>query len=433
MANPTDISLEHYLAISRAVAGELDFQKVLNRIAGAVRSKLLEYDHLDVAIVSPDDSSVHVAFETGVSTVWGRVGKSQPNEFSPIRQLLQGETKSMLTGDAWEDPRFHFEGAFDAPIFEANLHSRIHVPLYVHGKVLGSLNVSLHRKNAYDENDLVVAQNIADLISPYVYALNMGEQARASALAEGAARGREQSIRLGAQRLTEAMEAERQRLGMELHDQTLADLSAIYRRVTQLATQANPDSRALEQVSESISRCTSELRGIIENAKPGVLDLFGLTQAIEAQLDRVTQGLDRAIETFVSDTTDNALDAGPDRIRIAVFRIVQEAVTNAIKHSGCLRISVVLTQSEDQILITVANDGIEPSEGWRRSTGGVDNIRIRAALIGSEVDFHRNESGEGSRTVLAIPMGLLRETDPPLQDTQIAFQSPETQNRSSMT
>ncbi len=433
MADPTENFLEHYLAISRAVAGELDYQNVLNRIAGAVCSKLLEYDHLDVAIVNPVDRTMHMAFETGVSTVWGTNGKQLPNALSPIRQVLQGESGSILTGDAWEDSRFHFDGAFDAPIYEANLHSRIHVPLYVHGEVLGSLNFSLHRKHAYDENDLVVAQNIADLISPYVYAVNMGEQARVSALAEGAARGREQSIRLGAQRLTEAMETERQRLGMELHDQTLADLSAIYRRVTQLATEANPNQQELMQLSDSISRCTSELRGIIENAKPGVLELFGLTQAIEAQLDRVTQGLDRPIRAFVSDETNNALDNGPDRIRIAVFRIVQEAVTNAIKHSECSRISVELWRSEDQILISVANDGNEPSEGWRRSSGGVDNIRIRAALIGSDVAFHRNTNGQGSRTVLTIPESVLMPTGSPdpVPEAPVNFQRTATRFRRS--
>jgi hypothetical protein len=77
-----DIKLEHYLAISRAIGGELDFQKVLNRIAGAVKSKLIDYDHMDVAVVLPSDKSMHVAIETGVKTIWGIDGKKQENEVS---------------------------------------------------------------------------------------------------------------------------------------------------------------------------------------------------------------------------------------------------------------------------------------------------------------------------------------------------------------
>lgn len=407
MSSRDAIKLEHYLAISRAIGGEFDFQNVLNRIAGAVKSTLLEHDHMDVAVVLPSDKSMHVAIETGMQTFWGQAGTQQQNKFSPIRQMLSGEVDVLTTGDAWEDPRFHFEGSFDEPIFSANLRSRIHVALSVHGEILGALNISSHKKNAYNAQDIETARNIADLISPYIYALAMGEQARASALAEGAARGREQSLRIGAQKLTEAMEAERQRLGMELHDQTLADLSAIYRRVERLAEAALPDARELRHVSDTISRSMSELRGIIENAKPGVLDLFGLTQGIEAQLKRATQGLDRQIATSVTDSTDNAIDRGAYRIRLAVFRIVQEAVTNAVKHSGCRAINVVLSQESDAIKVEVSNDGSEPAEGWRRSTRGVNNIKVRADLIGADVAFVRNASGTGSKTVLTVPLGEL--------------------------
>ena len=410
MSDRNDIQLEHYLAISRAVAGELDFQKVLNRIAGAMKSKLLNYDHLDVAVVLPGDKSMHVSLETGVKTLWGKGGEHQPNEFSPIRQMLSGEVDLLVTGDAWEDPRFHFDGAVNSPIFEANLHSRIHVPLNVHGEVLGALNISSHQKNAYDAGDIEIARNIADLISPYIYALNMAEQARVAALAEGAARGREQSLRIGAQKLTDAMEEERQQLGMELHDQTLADLSAIYRQVTRLANQVHPETRELQKLSDTISRSTEELRRIIENAKPGVLDLFGLTQAMEAQLKRSSRGLEREISTSVSDTTDNYLDHGAYRIRLAVFRIVQEAVTNAVKHSGCSMINVSLSRGDDQILVKVVNDGTEPPEGWRRSARGVNNIRIRAALIGAEVSLDRNENGQGSQTLLSIPLQAINRS-----------------------
>lgn len=393
MARSENINLEDYLAISRAVAGELDFQKVLNRIADEVQSKFLHHDHMDVAIVLPGASDLHVAFEVGYETVWGRGSLSKPVAQSPVRKVLTGELSHILTGDAWEDPLFHFDGAFNAPIFDANLHSRIHVPLNVHGVVHGSLNISSHRKNAYTTKDLEVARNIADLISPYIYALSMGEQARISALAEGAARGREQSLRLGAQRLTDAMEAERTRLGMDLHDQTLADLSAIYRQITRLAADHHDAAAPLTRISQAVSRCTSDLRGIIENAKPGVLDLFGLQQAIEAHLERAAATTARAITFQVSDQTDGLLDNGPTRIRTSVYRIAQEAITNAVRHSGCDEISVTLSARPKVITLTISNNGAAPAPGWDRSTGGVDNIRIRAALIPADVQFSATDAG----------------------------------------
>jgi len=416
-------SLENYLAISRAVAGELDMQCVLNQIAGAVKSKLLSYDHMDATVVLATDKSKHVAFETGVNTIWGEAGKHHANAFSPIRQLLNGEVEYLLTGDAWSDPRFHFDGVADGPIFQANLHSRIHVPMMVHGDVLGALNISSHEKNAYGDAERSIAQNIADLIAPYFYALNKSEQARSSTLAEGAARGREKSLRLGAQKLTEAMEAERQRLGMELHDQTLADLSGIYLRMSRLADAADPDLGELHNLGQAISRCAVELRGIVENAKPGVLELFGIMQAIEAQLERATQGQDRNIATEISDETGDLLDQGDDQIRLAVFRIVQEAVNNAVKHSGCRHIRVKITHSDNGVQIVVANDGLIPPNGWRRSNGGVGNIRVRADLIGASVSFERSQKGDGSRTVLWVPI-----EPPPLQASRVQQPSPPKQN-----
>lgn len=410
MNRSDNTELEQYLAISRAVAGEMDLQNVLNRIAGAVKTNLIDYHHLDVAVVLPGDKSKHFAIETGIETVWNRDGKGQPNARAPVRQVLSGEVGVIVTGNAWEDPRFHFDGADDAPIFQANLRSRIHVALTVHSEVIGVLSFSSPDQDAYDDEDVRIAKNIADLIAPYFYALNMADQARSSALAEGAARGSEQSLRHGAQKLTEAMEAERQRLGMELHDETLAELSSVYRQISRLADEGNADGGELRALTNSISHCTTELRRIIENTRHGVLDLFGLTEAIAAQLDRATQGLQRQVATSVCDETGGLLDRAEYRLQLSVFRIVQEAVTNAVKHSGCSAIEVEIRRVHPDVQIKISNDGRVPPEGWRRSVGGVDNIRVRAALIGAEVTFERDRVGSGSQTIVRVPNSVLVAT-----------------------
>ena len=397
-------SLDRYLSISRAVAGQLDFQKVLHRIADEIR-EILPFDHMDIAIITPDRKGGHVAFEVGVETGWSEGGRSRPIAQSPIRDLLLGEIPFILTSDAWEDPRFHFDGAFDAPIYEAELHSRIHVPLNVHGVVHGSLNISSHAKNAYEQADLEEARRIADLISPYIYALKMGEQAREAALREGAAKGREQALRSGALRLTEGMEEQRKRLGMELHDQTLADLSSIYRQVTQLTRKAGPESPELAKIGRSIARCTDELRRIIENAKPGILELFGLQQAIEAQLEKAVAGADRAIETSLTDATSGILDHGPDTIRTAIFRIIQEALTNAVKHSDCRMISVSLETAGGNVIVEVRNDGKSPNDGWSESKRGVDNMKVRAELISADLSFRDDD--DVTSILLCVPQGIL--------------------------
>jgi signal transduction histidine kinase len=416
MQTRIDHTLDHYLAISRAVAGQMDFKAVLHQIAGEVQ-KILAYDHMDVAIISPDHTDCHVSVEVGVATQWGEDHKLRPIEESPIRDLLGGKVDSILSGDAWVDPVFHLEGHFSGPIFEADLHSRIHVPLLVHGELHGSLNISSHQKDAYNEDDLAVAKNIADLISPYFYALSMGDTARQLALSEGAARGREEALRSGALRLTQGMEFQRRRLGMELHDQTLGDLSRIYRQITTLSRRSRVSATEIAGIGDAIGQCMGELRRIIENAKPGVLEMFGLQQAIEAQLEQTVEGVTPKVHYSVVDETGGALDRAPEMLRTSVFRVCQEAVNNAVRHGRCRNLKVALANSGDCIDVSISNDGLEPPKNWAQSTRGIDNMRVRAALISGSISFERQNDVTVVR--LTVPGSLA--TDPVPQFLTEAF------------
>lgn len=407
---PAAPDLDRYLAISRAVAGQLDFRKVLIQIAGEVEN-LLPHDHMDVAIIMPDDRNSNVAFEVGMATGWGETGEPQPIAKSPIRHLLRGDVANIITGDAWKDSQFHFDGAFDSPIYDARLHSRIHVPLQIHGTIYGSLNISSHDIDVFSLEDVSTAQNIADLIAPYFYALIRGRQAEKSALAEGAARGRAEALRQGALRLTEGMERERRRLGMELHDQTLADLTRIYRQLDQFTRRTELSGQELAQLGKDTAQCTRELRRIIEDAKPGILELFGFTQAVEAQLERSVTGTPTPIATFVVDHTAGILDKGPEPVRTAIFRIVQEAVNNAVKHGGCSTINVEIRLSADVLQITVSDNGSGPRKGWDQSNGGIENMRVRAALISADLVFEDNEDNAKTLIKIRLPVRELALAD----------------------
>ena len=327
-----------------------------------------------------------------------------------IRDLLSGKVSHIVTDDAWTDERFHFDQAFDAPIFDANLHSRLHVPLQVHGVIHGALNISSHRKNKYNEDDIQTAQLIADLLAPYIFALIRSEEARELALAEGAARGNEEALRVGALRLTEGMENERQRLGMDLHDQTLADLARIYRNVSRINRSGNPTAPDVARLGEEISVCMTELRRIIEDTKPGVLDLFGFAHAVEAQLERSAAGIVPPIQTEVHDGGAALLDQCPDSLRTALFRIVQEAINNAVKHSDPTRLSVLIDADEENIRISISDDGSGEIPAPGTSSGGLDNMRIRAALVSARVEIVGDGKENGTRVTISLPRSELSES-----------------------
>ncbi len=231
----------HLLRISRAMAGHLDFQAAIQAVSAEL-GDVLPHDHLDICLLG-SEGTIHAAYEAGLHTDWSLNPHPVPVSGSPIRSILQGETLVMRTGDATLDPRFRFEGAFNHPIFDQNLRSRIHTALLVRGEVIGAFSCSKHDADFYGEGDAALARHVADLLAPYFYALRASQETRRLAIEEAEGRAREEGLREGALRLTEELERERQRIGMDLHDQTLADLTRIVRRLEALREgPVDPDS-----------------------------------------------------------------------------------------------------------------------------------------------------------------------------------------------
>lgn len=401
--NPEDSMLQHLIRISQALAGQLDFRSAIQAVADEV-SDIIPYDHLDVCIVRPDGET-HAAYETGLTTRWGSADEPpMPMDRSPIRDLLWGAVPYILTDDATGDARFLFEGAFNRPIFDAGLRSRLHVPLRVQGAVIGALSCSSHARARYTLDDVKAAQHVADLLAPYFYALRASEQAKQSAIEEAEARAREDGLRLAAFRLTEAQERERQRIGMDLHDETLAHLTRLLHRVSRLAEADVVDGEALRPVAESLNACIAELRRIIDDAKPNVLQLFGFTHGIEDLLDRARQEAGPGLATRLVDDTGGRINALDEPVRLALFRIVQEALNNAARHANAGEIVVHLKAEPHRIVIAVTDDGVGLSGGHSRKTGGIHNMRTRAALVAAEFRIGRPSTGRGTRVSIALPV-----------------------------
>jgi signal transduction histidine kinase len=317
--------------------------------------------------------------------------------------VLRGETPFLLTADALEDPRFHFDGAIDEPIYSAGLRSRIVVPLKARGAIVGALNISRHMPDCYTYHDVEVAQHCADFIAPYIYALIQSEQARRAMLAESEARSRKELLRVGAARLTEGMERERRRIAMDLHDQTLADLSRIVRQVSALHHQGVARAAQLADLESEIVNCLTELRHIVDDMRPGVLELFGLRDAIEAHLNRSISRASPPIAVHMRDQSDGTADMLPERIRTALYRIAQEAINNAVRHAAPGRIDVALLIAGSTLRITIADDGLGCRATEGDEGGGIGHMHTRAALIGADL---RVEPGKERGTRVSVEIAL---------------------------
>merc|ERR1711969_87227 len=157
------------------------------------------------------------------------------------------------------------------------------------------------------------------MLSPYFHALRTAERAQQAALVRAEAQARKEGLRQGALELTQALEQERQRIGMDLHDQTLADLSRLLRE----GTSEGPPPRR-DVLAGQLSDCIRDLRRIIDTAVPTLLELFGFAHAVRVHLERAVG--DGAAEIEVIDRTEGAPDGLDATTRTALYRITQEAI-----------------------------------------------------------------------------------------------------------
>ncbi|MFZ5962554.1 ATP-binding protein [Thalassococcus sp. BH17M4-6] len=360
------------------IAGRLSEETDIAAALGAVEddiARLIPFVHCDVCLL--DRPGWVVSHEVGIRTRWSRA--SGRVDHAPIRDLLLGRCDHMLTEDATCDPRYTYPGASCEPILNHNLRSRVNVPLRVMGDVIGTLNLSDVRIGVYDSATVALAQKIADILAPSFHILHLAERARRTGRAPEAGRASEEGLRRGALELTQALEQERQRVGMDLHDQTLADLSRLLREVT--AEPPLPRDTLARHLRDTIT----DLRRIIDEAVPTLLDLFGFAHAVRVHLERAAGNA--SIALTVVDRTEGAPDLLPPTVRSALFHITQEAINNATRHADASRVTVTIDKPTATTLsVSVRDNGCGiPASPARQS--GLMHMRTRARLISAGLEI----------------------------------------------
>jgi signal transduction histidine kinase len=218
---------------------------------------------------------------------------------------------------------------------------------------------------------------------------------------------------MGALRLTEGMEHERRRLAMDLHDQTLADLARVVRQISALRDQGSADAKQLAEFEHEIVSCLTELRHIVDDLRPGILELFGLADAVESYLNRSVRSASPPIAVRFTDTSRGAADDLPKTVQTALYRIVQEAINNAVRHAAPRRIEVAFSAASDALRLVVSDDGCGFTQGGAIAVGGIGHMRTRAALIGAQLSIDAAAPGRGTRVTVSLGRGrVLRRARP---------------------
>jgi signal transduction histidine kinase/ligand-binding sensor domain-containing protein len=195
-------------------------------------------------------------------------------------------------------------------------------------------------------------------------------------------------------------ERERRRIARDLHDQTLADLRRLQLRTDTLKRDPDAGTRMAE-LRREIEDVSVEIRRICEDLSPSVLENVGLSAALRYAVVQTLAQLPE--EKRFSDVFDCADDFDETtRLTLVeqlhVYRIAQEALSNAARHAEAKNVILKLTETDLELRLTVEDDGkgFQPSENGGR---GVGNIEARAGIIGATAHWETPESG-GTRFVL---------------------------------
>lgn len=211
-------------------------------------------------------------------------------------------------------------------------------------------------------------------------------EARAAAAAEGL------------RKTIEAQEAERARVARELHDEAGQSLTALALKLRLLEDHLDEAGRdRLADLRQMVNGISSSLRTLATDLRPSGLREHGLASAIERQAAKLREATGMTVDVAVDGLPDDL----PGEMQIALFRVVQEALTNVARHSGASQVSVVVSRHSHRIRVVVEDDGRGFDPGTPTGRLGLRGIRERVELLGGDV---RIESALDAGTAVIVDL-----------------------------
>jgi signal transduction histidine kinase len=317
----------------------------------------------------------------------------------PKGQGIAGEValtgKPLVVADAAEDKR-HFK-KFDQE-FDFQTRNVLCVPLVLYDNIIGVLQVINKKNGNFTQSDLELLSSIASYAAIAIQNARLHE----SVLAER-------------DRVIEAEEQARKRLARDLHDGPTQLVAGIMMSLdfSRKAIEKDPSllAKELDYMQELAGRASHQMRTMLFELRPLVLETQGLAPALEVFLERRQKDIEANTRLELKVITNNP--AGDilrqdEKVETTLFAIVQETVNNAIKHAGANHILVELKETLAALIVTIADDGQgfdvdEVMNNYeQRGSLGMVNIRERTELIGGELTV-LSAPDQGTRFVISVP------------------------------
>ena len=378
--------LEATAAIARAVGFETELERVLELVVKRGRAIV---DATSLLVLLDEEDRLRVLACAG-QVRDDVVGAALPLEGTLAGSVLETGSSARLT---------ELSGRLDVGLdaIAADARSALVVPLGFRGRGRGVL-VAIDRADggpAFDADDEHLLTSFA---ASAAIAIATAQSVEAERLRH--------SIR--------ASEQERRRWARELHDETLQELGAL-KMMLETTSAADRSEMVAGSVQRAVDQLDLTIRGLqslITELRPAALDELGLEPAVEALAERTsaTSGLQVDARIDLDDADGRSETRLEPEVATAVYRLVQEALTNVVKHADADRVIVEIVEQGTKLSVTVHDDGSGFDPKQRKNGGfGLIGMNERVELVGGRLDIDSRPGG-GTTVRAWLPV---RRPEPP--------------------
>jgi signal transduction histidine kinase len=367
--------LEALNEVGTALAGEVDLARLLELISRRLRT--LTGARLVTIALPAGDGTLRVEAADGdrADEVLGLQLERAGSKSGRVLERRRAERVDSLAGDPEVDK-------VAAERFQAR--SGLYVPLVARGRAIGV--IVAHDKEGSDSRFTDEDLRLAETFAP-----------RAAVAVDLSARVAGDAVR----RVVEAQELERRRLARELHDQTGQELTSILLGLKAVGEAKSDEERAeaLAAVREQVVETLHDVRRLAMELRPKALDDFGLVAALEHLRDTFSEQTGMRVD--LESQIDGRL---PSDVETALYRIVQEALTNIVKHAQASAVSIVLARSNRAVTAVIEDDGrgfVPDDDGGEGQ--GLIGVRERLALLGGKLKIESSPRA-GTTIVAEVPL-----------------------------
>ncbi len=367
--------LESLVEVGAALARETKLSGLLDLIARRLRELIGARSVLIVLPTEDGDLRVEAADGEEAEQFLGMRLERQASKSGRVLDRRRSERLDSLLDDPEVDRDF-------ARLM--GLRAALYVPLVVGERPIGVVEAfdKLGADRRFSQEDLRVAETFAVQAG---IAVDTTERVARDAL----------------RRAVQGQELERRRLARELHDETGQALTSILLGLSALEDAKDPDAlrAAIQEVKDLAVATLRDVRRLAVELRPAALDDFGLAAALERLSDNFAE------QTGISVELESGLgeERLPADIETVLYRLVQEALTNVVKHAHAERVSIVLRRDQGAVIAVIEDDGRGLSDGQGEGGLGLVGMRERVALVNGRFQIESSPN-VGTTLLVEVPV-----------------------------